>query len=63
MRQTLQGARYGNLFGTPLLDYHWPDSAVLNAALRDKIIEHEQRSPGTQLTNAGGWHFETGVRG
>jgi uncharacterized protein (TIGR02466 family) len=63
MRQSLQDARYGTLFGTALLDYQWPDSAALNAGLRDKILEHERRSVGTQLTNAGGWHSETGVLG
>jgi uncharacterized protein (TIGR02466 family) len=59
--QAPQGIRYGSPFGSPLLDYVWPDSAGLNQQLRDAVLLHERTSPGAALTNVGGWHSETGT--
>ena len=36
----------------------WPDGSELNAQLRDSILAHARRHPGTDLTNVGGWHSE-----
>lgn len=56
-----QGVRYGSPFGSPLLDYVWPDSAELNRELRETILAYERDNPGADLTNVGGWHSETGA--
>lgn len=57
----LERARYAPLFSTPVLSHVWPDSAALNAALRDAILAEAARTPGATLTNYGGWHSEPGV--
>jgi len=56
----LEGARFGNLFASPLLAHVWADGSELNAQLKDSILEHARRNPGRELTNVGGWHSETG---
>ena len=61
--QALDGVRFGNLFGSPVLDHHWPESTGLNGQLREAILVHERASPGAALTNVGGWHSETGTLG
>jgi uncharacterized protein (TIGR02466 family) len=48
------------LFGTPVLEYLWPDAAELNPRLRQSIMEHARQHPGMQQTNVGGWHSATG---
>ncbi len=48
-----------SLFGTPVMEYRWPDASELNPALRKSILEHERQHPGTKKTNVGGWHSET----
>jgi uncharacterized protein (TIGR02466 family) len=57
----LQNARLGHLFATPVLEHVWTDGAELNEQLRQRILEHAGRHPGTEQTNVGGWHSETGV--
>jgi uncharacterized protein (TIGR02466 family) len=59
--QSPQGIRYGSPFGSPLLDYHWPDSAGLNQQLRDAVLAQERARAGAALTNVGGWHSATGT--
>jgi uncharacterized protein (TIGR02466 family) len=50
-----------NAFATPLLTYTWPDSAALNAELRELILEAEKKGGGAVVrSNVGGWHSETG---
>jgi uncharacterized protein (TIGR02466 family) len=50
-----------SLFGTPVMEYMWPDGAELNPRLRECILEHARHHPGTQQTNVGGWHSENGL--
>src|SRR5215475_4526240 len=57
----LEGAQSGSVFATPLLTHIWADGPQLNAQLRDSILEHARRHPGTELTNVGGWHSEPGT--
>lgn len=42
----------------PVLRYLWPDSAELNARLRDVILAKMTSSNGVVDTNVGGWHSE-----
>ena len=56
----LKQAGSGILFGTPIMEYLWPDGPDLNRQLRESILEHARRNPGMKLTNVGGWHSETG---
>ena len=56
----LEAARFGSLFASPLLEHMWADSAELNAELRERILEHARRHPGSEQTNVGGWHSEIG---
>src|SRR5579864_7888493 len=56
----LTGARFTNLFATPLMAHVWTDAAELNSQLADHIFAHERQSSGVAKTNAGGWHSETG---
>jgi uncharacterized protein (TIGR02466 family) len=56
----LRQARFGKLFGSPLLEHFWADGAELNAQLRQGILEHSLRHPGDERTNLGGWHSEVG---
>lgn len=46
-------------FATPLVNYQWPDTAELNAALYDLIITTKNKNPGIQKSNVGGWHSTT----
>lgn len=57
----LEGAQSGSVFTTPLLTHIWADGPQLNAQLRDSILKHARRHPGTELTNVGGWHSEPGT--
>src|SRR5215472_13406093 len=52
--------QYKNVFATPLFTYTWQDAPELNAALRERILVYEAESSGTQKSNQGGWHSETG---
>jgi hypothetical protein len=56
----LEGARFGSLFASPLLEHIWADGAELNVQLRESILEHARRHPGEEWTNVGGWHSEVG---
>jgi uncharacterized protein (TIGR02466 family) len=56
----LKGAGSGVLFGTPVMEYLWPDAAELNPQLRQAIMEHARQHQGTKQTNAGGWHSPNG---
>ena len=59
--RVLESARSASLFASPLLTHVWPDGSELNAQLRDSILAHARRRPGTDLTNVGGWHSEPGT--
>ena len=61
--QPTADVRYGSPWGSPLLDYVWPDSDGLNARLREAVLRHEREGPGAALTNVGGWHSEPGTLG
>ena len=52
--------QYKNIFATPLFTYIWQDAPELNAVLRERILAYEAANPGTQKSNQGGWHSETG---
>jgi uncharacterized protein (TIGR02466 family) len=56
----LADARFGSLFASPLLEHVWADGPALNAELRPSILERARQHPGTEQTNIGGWHSETG---
>jgi uncharacterized protein (TIGR02466 family) len=56
----LKGMGSGSLFGTPVLEYLWPDGPDLNRHLRESILDHARRHPGMSQTNVGGWHSATG---
>jgi uncharacterized protein (TIGR02466 family) len=56
----LKGMGSGSLFGTPVLEYMWPDGPELNKQLRERILDHARRQPGMSQTNVGGWHSATG---
>jgi uncharacterized protein (TIGR02466 family) len=38
----------------------WRDGPEINAELRECILEHARKHPGTEQTNLGGWHSESG---
>jgi uncharacterized protein (TIGR02466 family) len=57
----LDGARFDNLFASPMLAHVWADSAALNAQLREAILAHAHAHPGEQRTNYGGWHSKAGA--
>lgn len=47
-------------FWTPILIHEWPDSAALNASLREVILEKEKECPGITRSNARNcWHSKT----
>jgi uncharacterized protein (TIGR02466 family) len=56
----MAAAGSGLLFGTPVMEFLWPDATELNPMLRKSILEHARANPGTQQTNVGGWHSENG---
>ena len=57
---TSLAATYMHLFSVPLITHVWADAAALNEKLRARILSHAQTDPGTQGTNAGGWHSANG---
>jgi uncharacterized protein (TIGR02466 family) len=50
---------YAGLFETPLILDAVPDSAALNAALRDVILARRQRDAGVRKSNWSGWQSAT----
>ena len=44
------------VFVTPVVNYRWPDSDVLNAELREFVLEMEKNEPILNKSNVGGWH-------
>ncbi len=46
-------------FPTPIVAFQWPDSAALNADLRDTILAAEKDRTGIVASNVGGWHSDT----
>jgi uncharacterized protein (TIGR02466 family) len=57
----LQAMGSGSLFGTPIMEYMWPDAAELNPQLRDTILRYARHHPGIKLSNVGGWQSESGL--
>ena len=57
----LQAMGSGSLFGTPIMEYMWPDATELNPQLRDAILRHARHHAGTKLSNVGGWQSESGL--
>jgi uncharacterized protein (TIGR02466 family) len=47
-------------FATPVVVYPWPDSAELNLALTDVVLQAERAGRGLQRSNVGGWHSGLG---
>ncbi len=45
-------------FVTPIVNYHWSDSAVMNEALSSAILALESSDPGVKKSNVGGWHSQ-----
>lgn len=63
-RGSISEATLDTCFATPILRHVWPDSAVLNARLRERILEDERASPEHDRylnTNVGGWHSPPGL--
>ena len=56
----MEGTNYTHLFGSPLMAHKWADSDGLNAELRQRILEFQNRNAGVSKTNVGGWHSESG---
>ena len=56
----LDGAHWGSLFASPLLEHVWADGPALNGALRDSILRHAAAVPGEAHSNVGGWHSAPG---
>jgi uncharacterized protein (TIGR02466 family) len=56
----MDGTRYTNLFGSPLMAHKWEDSTALNSELKKAILDTETKVPGVSRTNVGGWHSEAG---
>lgn len=56
----LPNATYLHLFSVPFMTYVWPNSAGLNAQLRERILSHAAQDRGVQATNVGGWHSANG---
>lgn len=54
------GQRVVQAFPTPVFRHRWPDekTAPVNAALRAEILARRERSPGTQVSNVGGWQSD-----
>jgi hypothetical protein len=57
----LDGAQFGSLFASPLLEHVWSDGPALNVELRDSILRHAERHSGMEQTNIGGWHSVPGT--
>jgi uncharacterized protein (TIGR02466 family) len=47
-------------FPSPVICHTWADTAALNDALRQRILEAERSAAGRSKSNIGGWHSETG---
>ncbi len=56
----LKGMGSASLFGTPVMEYLWPDGPELNLLLRKSILDHARDHPGMRQTNIGGWHSAVG---
>lgn len=52
----LPEAQLHQLFPSPILIHHWPDSEALNDGLKQAISRERARDPGRVRTNRGGWH-------
>ncbi|MEO1203460.1 MAG: 2OG-Fe(II) oxygenase family protein [Pseudomonadota bacterium] len=50
-----------DLFATPLLKAHLPDSDAVNAALLDAITARRTEESGINRSNLGGWHSDIGM--
>ncbi|MGF1552152.1 MAG: TIGR02466 family protein [Paracoccaceae bacterium] len=48
-------------FPTPITLHEWPESAALNARLREIVLGMERESAGVARSNVGGWHSGTGL--
>ena len=49
------------LFATPVLKVHMPDSDAVNASLLASIREQRKREEGVNRSNVGGWHSDIGM--
>ncbi|HEX3984808.1 MAG TPA: TIGR02466 family protein [Acidisoma sp.] len=49
------------LFATPVAAVELPDAAARNAELRRIILDHREKSPSVQASNAGGWHSDRAI--
>lgn len=58
----LAAAPLRELFAMPVLQYLWPDSAILNRQLRDLILRKREASPGVVKTNRGGWQSKADLQ-
>src|ERR1700722_10496725 len=56
----LMGMGSASLFGTPVLEFLWPDGAELNPLLRSSILDHARNHPGIQQANVDGGDSATG---
>jgi uncharacterized protein (TIGR02466 family) len=50
------------VFPTPILRATWPDSDALHAELKRVILARREASPGSVVTNRGGWHSENDLQ-
>ena len=52
----LERTKYEKLFSTPVLRFHAPDHADLDAELMAAMAELRGQSDGVEKSNRGGWH-------
>jgi hypothetical protein len=45
--------------GSPIFVQQWPDTADLNARLREVVLKKRETTPGLKKSNCGGWHSQT----
>jgi uncharacterized protein (TIGR02466 family) len=56
----VEGTKYTNLFGSPLMAHKWVDCEALNTELRTRILDRQSHVASVAKTNVGGWHSESG---
>lgn len=54
----IEQTKYEKLFSTPVLRFHFPEHAELNAALLQEGAALRANSDGVNKSNRGGWHSE-----
>lgn len=58
----LSAAQLAWLFPSPVMHHDWPDSAAINAGLREAVARRRASSLGVVKTNRGGWQSDTDLQ-